>query len=73
MLAVMRLGKKPTIETCHLNGAKQRENTLSREPMEAHRRMSNEQRLQLPLRMIRAATFYWLQGTPEQVDRKAEP
>lgn len=45
---------------------------LSRETLETYRSMSNEQRLRLTLQMIREATPYLLQGTPEQVARKFE-
>ncbi len=45
---------------------------LSRETLEYDRRMTNAERLKLTLEMIREATPYLLQGTPEQVDRRFE-
>jgi len=45
---------------------------LSRETLEAYRRMTNEERLQITLQMICDATPYLLQGSVEQVDRKFE-
>ena len=45
---------------------------LSRETLERYRRMTPGERLQLTFEMIREATPYLLQGTPEQVDRRFE-
>lgn len=45
---------------------------LSRETLEQYRRMTNSERLQLTLEMIRESMPYLLYGTPEQVDRKFE-
>ena len=45
---------------------------LSRETLEAYRRMSNSERLRITLAMIRENTPYLLQGSPEVVDRRFE-
>jgi hypothetical protein len=45
---------------------------LSRETLDAYRRMTNAERLKLTLEMNREATAFLLKGTPEQVDRKFE-
>ena len=45
---------------------------LSPETLEAYRRMTPSERLQLTLEMTRANAPYLLLGTPEQVDRKLE-
>jgi hypothetical protein len=45
---------------------------LSPETLEDYRRMTASQRLRLTLEMIRDATPYLFQGTPEQVDRRFE-
>jgi hypothetical protein len=45
---------------------------LSRETLDAYRRMSNAERLKLALEMNRDATAFLLKGTPEQVARKFE-
>jgi len=45
---------------------------LSRETLERYRRMTNAERLQLTLQMIREATPALLEGPPEVVDRRFE-
>ncbi len=45
---------------------------LSRQTLEHYRRMTNSERLQLTLEMIREGIPYLLEGTPEQVDRRFE-
>ncbi|MEX2316661.1 MAG: hypothetical protein WD669_05890 [Pirellulales bacterium] len=45
---------------------------LSRETLDAYRRMSVGERLALTLKMTTEAMPYLLAGTPEQVDRKFE-
>jgi hypothetical protein len=45
---------------------------LSRESLEAYRRMSPSERLRIVLDMIREETPYLLRGTPEQVARRFE-
>jgi len=45
---------------------------LSRQTLEHYRRMTNSERLQLTLEMIREAIPYLLEGTPQQVDRRFE-
>ena len=45
---------------------------LSEETLEEYRSMTNAERLKLTLQMIRDATPFLLQGTPEQVDRRFE-
>ncbi len=45
---------------------------LSREALEEYRRMTDSQRLQLTLQMIRESTPALLQGPPEVVDRRFE-
>ncbi len=45
---------------------------LSEETLEEYRSMTNTERLKLTLQMIRDATPFLLQGTPEQVDRRFE-
>lgn len=45
---------------------------LSRQTREEYRRMTVSERLRLVLEMIREATPYLLQGTPEQIDRRFE-
>jgi hypothetical protein len=45
---------------------------LSRETLERYRRMTDGQRLQLTLEMIREATPYLLEGPPEVVERRFE-
>jgi len=45
---------------------------LHSETLEAYRRMTTSERLQLTLEMTAANTAYLFLGTPEQVDRKFE-
>lgn len=45
---------------------------MSRETGEMYRNMTNAERFRITLQMIREATPYLLQGTPEQVDRRFE-
>ena len=45
---------------------------LSPETLKHYRRMTPSQRLRLTLDMIREATPYLFQGTPDQVDRRFE-
>jgi hypothetical protein len=45
---------------------------ISPETAQCYRRMTPSQRLQLTLEMIREATPFLLQGTPQQVDRRFE-
>ena len=45
---------------------------LSRETLEAYRRMSADQRLALTLQAMRDSLPYLLSGSPEMVDRKFE-
>ena len=45
---------------------------LSEETLERYRCMTPAERLKLTLQMIRDATPFLLQGTPEQVDRRFE-
>jgi hypothetical protein len=45
---------------------------MSPETAQHYRRMTPSERLQLTLEMIREATPFLLQGTPEQVDRRFE-
>jgi hypothetical protein len=45
---------------------------LSRETLDAYRRMTNAERLKLALAMNRDATSFLLKGTSEQVARKFE-
>ncbi|MEX2142679.1 MAG: hypothetical protein WD894_25720 [Pirellulales bacterium] len=45
---------------------------LSREALDAYRRMSNAERLKLTLEMNREASVFLLKGTPEQINRKFE-
>ncbi len=45
---------------------------MSRETAEKYRRMTTSERLALTLKMMREATPYLLQGSPEVVDRRFE-
>lgn len=45
---------------------------LSRETLEQYRRMTDSQRLQLTLQMIRESTPALLEGPPEVVERRFE-
>ncbi len=45
---------------------------LSRETLEEYRRMTDSQRLQLTLQMIRESTPALLEGSPEVVERRFE-
>lgn len=45
---------------------------LSRDSLEAYRRMAPSQRLEITLQMIREASPYLLRGTPDQVARRFE-
>ena len=45
---------------------------LSAASLEAYRRMTPSQRLRITLQMMREATPFLLQGTPEQVSRRFE-
>ena len=45
---------------------------LSRETLEAYRRMTNAERMALTMQMIRENMPFLLKGTPEVVDRRFE-
>ena len=45
---------------------------LSRETLEAYRRMTPGERLAIAIRLTEESSPYLLYGTPEQVDRKFE-